>query len=121
MPIAVRSTSVTIFFSSNCIDLTSFPGPKEAAKMSNAFLPPTRTPTHFQHTGFVGCQHRQAGVSCPPVLQYSVLQICPVLMGAVSVHQAVGLSPFLTMVVVHFLHLIALHCCSYLEPQKGLL
>lgn len=38
--------------------------------------------------------------------------------GAVSAHQAIDLAPFLTTVVVHFLLCIALHCCSYLEPQK---
>lgn len=40
LSIAVHSTSVTIFFSSNCIDLTIFLQLVEEAKMSDAFLPP---------------------------------------------------------------------------------
>lgn len=69
--------------------------------MSHAFLPP-RHP-QFQHTGFVGCQHRQADGSCSPVLRTQLLAVCPVLVvGALSVHRAIGLAPFLTMVVVRF-------------------
>jgi hypothetical protein len=38
--------------------------------MGDALLPPKNP--KFQHTGSVGCHHRQTDVSCSPVLQYSM-------------------------------------------------